>query len=354
MPVLSVITPWHNTPIALFEECARCVLHQSYTDFEWLIVDDGSDEESARFLDSFARTDPRIRVFHQEKSGVSFARNLALHHMTGAFFTFVDSDDTITRDFFSSALAALRSTNVDIVYGLLREIPSSVTLPHNGQQLVAGEDLRKLVRCMITGWDVPPMYNIGIHRPFAVAPRVYRASSFPDMRFDTGVFVGEDSLFNAITISRASSVLFVQEAWYNYISHDNSTVHTKRSADDILHILSGFDRYSDVALEQGWDASDIGVRFLRGILQPIYLFASYSSVREISSLITSILQLRAARFIKDIDLSQYVVPTRLHALALRVSIASLSRGLSVPLALTARIRHYVKDDTRLRRIIKRR
>lgn len=79
--------------------CLESVLSQSFSDFEVVLVDDGSPDNCGKICDDYARLDSRIRVIHQQNSGVSVARNVGLNHSVGDYVTFIDSDDWISIDF---------------------------------------------------------------------------------------------------------------------------------------------------------------------------------------------------------------------------------------------------------------
>ena len=83
-PAVSIIVPVYNAETAL-RRCIESILHQSCADFELLLVDDGSKDDSGAICDEYAAKDSRIRVFHKENGGVSAARNLALSAARGKY-----------------------------------------------------------------------------------------------------------------------------------------------------------------------------------------------------------------------------------------------------------------------------
>lgn len=91
-PVISVVVPVYNTEKYL-HRCVDSILAQTFTDFELLLIDDGSQDESGNICDSYACLDSRVRVFHKTNGGVSSARNLGLDKARGEWVTFCDSDD---------------------------------------------------------------------------------------------------------------------------------------------------------------------------------------------------------------------------------------------------------------------
>lgn len=94
MPRVTVIVPVYNAEKYL-HRCIDSILAQTFTDFELLLVDDGSKDRSGAICDDYAAKDSRIRVFHKENGGVSSARNLGLDNAKGEWVTFCDSDDYV-------------------------------------------------------------------------------------------------------------------------------------------------------------------------------------------------------------------------------------------------------------------
>ena len=91
-PKISVIVPVYNVEQYL-RRCIDSILSQTFSDFELLLIDDGSKDKSGDICDEYAAKDARIRVFHKVNGGVSSARNLGLVKANGEFIFFVDSDD---------------------------------------------------------------------------------------------------------------------------------------------------------------------------------------------------------------------------------------------------------------------
>lgn len=101
MPKISVIVPVYNTEPYL-RQCIDSILNQTFTDFELLLVDDGSTDHSGEICEEYAQIDTRIRVFHTANQGVSAARNLGISKACAKWITFVDSDDWVDIDFLYS------------------------------------------------------------------------------------------------------------------------------------------------------------------------------------------------------------------------------------------------------------
>ena len=103
-PVISVIVPVYKTEEYL-SKCIESILSQSFTDFELLLIDDGSPDRCGEICEEYARKDSRIRVFHQENRGNSAACNLGLDNSCGKYIVFVDSDDWVLPDYLQALYA---------------------------------------------------------------------------------------------------------------------------------------------------------------------------------------------------------------------------------------------------------
>lgn len=94
MCCISVIVPVYNSEKTL-TRCVDSILLQTFSDFELLLVDDGSTDSSGKMCDDYALKDHRVHVFHKKNGGVSSARNLGLDHVNGKWVAFCDSDDYV-------------------------------------------------------------------------------------------------------------------------------------------------------------------------------------------------------------------------------------------------------------------
>lgn len=111
-PKISIIVPVYNTEKYL-PRCINSILTQIFTDFELLLINDGSKDNSGNICEEYAKKDNRIKVLHKENGGVSSARNLGLDNTKGEWITFIDSDDKIEKEYLYNLYT--NSSNVDFV-----------------------------------------------------------------------------------------------------------------------------------------------------------------------------------------------------------------------------------------------
>lgn len=130
--MISIIIPVYNSEKYL-DKCIDGILTQSFSDFELLLVDDGSTDRSGNLCDEYAAKDKRIRVIHKENGGPSAARNTGSLASSGEYITFVDSDDYIDDDYLEILYNSLISNAADISTILITEIEEDeVPVKHTG------------------------------------------------------------------------------------------------------------------------------------------------------------------------------------------------------------------------------
>lgn len=113
-PLISIIVPIYNAERYL-NRCIDSVLSQTFTDFELLLIDDGSTDKSGDICDGYVQKDSRMKVFHIENAGVSAARNFGLDNARGEWITFVDADDWIDKDMYYKLYNEAILSEADIV-----------------------------------------------------------------------------------------------------------------------------------------------------------------------------------------------------------------------------------------------
>lgn len=99
-PKITVIVPVYNVA-ELLPRCIDSLLNQKFTDYELLLIDDGSTDGSGVICDEYVQKDNRLKVIHKQNEGVSKTRNRGIEESRGTWITFVDSDDYVTPDYLS-------------------------------------------------------------------------------------------------------------------------------------------------------------------------------------------------------------------------------------------------------------
>lgn len=113
MPQISIITPVYNTEKYLIK-CLDSIKKQTFSDFELILIDDGSTDDSPKILDDYAKNDSRFKVFHKKNEGVTKARKDGISHASGEYIAWVDSDDWIEETHLEQLYKAVTENSADI------------------------------------------------------------------------------------------------------------------------------------------------------------------------------------------------------------------------------------------------
>lgn len=113
-PIVSIIVPVYNVELYL-RKCLDSILAQTFTNFEAVLVDDGSSDNCGAICDEYAAKDSRFVVIHQQNAGIIEARIVGLHHSQGQMIAFVDDDDYLAPDYVEKLSYPIIYDGVDLV-----------------------------------------------------------------------------------------------------------------------------------------------------------------------------------------------------------------------------------------------
>ena len=213
---ISIIIPVYNVEHYL-DRCIDSVLRQTHSNFEALLIDDGSTDDSGDICDRWAKKDPRIRLVHHDTNyGTSEARNAGLAAASGNYIVFVDGDDYISPWFYEHMIKILLEYNVDFAacnYFLdanntVRE--PSYFVPTEG--IISRDDY----------WNME--VSGGYMFCAAVWNKLFKSHLWRDLRFRVGKYA-EDSFAMTEYVQKAGSIYITKEPLYYYFQRENSLSH---------------------------------------------------------------------------------------------------------------------------------
>lgn len=213
---ISVIVPVYNGEIYL-RDAVLSILAQTFTDFELLLIDDGSTDATPGLCDRFAAEDARIRAVHQPNRGVSAARNAGIALVVGEYICFADADDYLEPTMLEVLYRNAVDFDVDIsCCGLVQtnlQGTSDYRYCTKERELVT--DREHLIRQFF----VDPVYKQVLYSPCS---KIIRADIVKEVGFDERYRIGEDLLFNFRCLERARTFYLDNQGLYHYIKRQGS------------------------------------------------------------------------------------------------------------------------------------
>ena len=230
MPVLSIIVPVYQVENYL-HKCVDSILAQTFTDFELILVDDGSKDRSGQICDEYAEMDERVKVIHKENSGPSDTRNRGIEQAAGNYFMFVDSDDYIAPTMVECLYQSILKENADIAACNF---------------LYSFEDDRNQDFSTNIQWEVVSGAEIFYNRKndrscgywTVVWNKLYKSKVFGKLRFRAGKYYEDEFWANDI-YQMDIKMVTIPECLYYYRQHGNNSMKTTNSKKnlDILEAL---------------------------------------------------------------------------------------------------------------------
>ena len=211
--MISVIVPVYNAEKYL-DRCIQSILTQTYTDFELLLINDGSTDSSGAICDRYAEQDSRVRVFHKENGGVSSARNMGLDNAKGEWIAFVDSDDWVLDSYLYNLVS--HSHNVDLVISYAEYLYSNGERKNEeyASRMVSNE-IDVLFTENDLSWHTSPW------------AKLFNKKFCDQLRFIEGMHIGEDLVFLYTYMLKSNKIYVSNDTDYIYFVESQNSL-TKR------------------------------------------------------------------------------------------------------------------------------
>ena len=214
--LISVIVPVYNAEKHI-RHCIDSILTQTYQNFELILVNDGSKDNSLELCKAYEKQDGRIRVFDRENGGASAARNTGLDNMKGTYVLFVDSDDYISQNCLENLYKAAKLRDYDIVQCKISRtdevLKDSICVPF--QDL----DVTEITKIKALNYR---MYMV------SACGKIYASRIFKNFRFKEGI-IYEDEASYYILVDHSERIAILNETLYYYFMSDNSIMRNDNS-----------------------------------------------------------------------------------------------------------------------------
>lgn len=213
--LISVIIPVYNAEKTI-SKCIDSVLCQTYQDFEILLINDGSPDNSEEVCLKYAESDERVRYIKKENGGVSTARNRGINEAKGEYVSFIDSDDWIEPETLDVLFKSAKANNADIVIPRTRMVfcdtqgnfEKNVYNDDDYDLVVTKNSLKDEFEHLRESWAL-----------YSTCGRLYKKEHLEryNLRFDEEIKVLEDLCFNLSFIKYAESISHISNVVYNFL-----------------------------------------------------------------------------------------------------------------------------------------
>lgn len=222
---VSIVVPVYRAETSI-KKCVDSIVAQTFSDFELILVDDGSPDGSGAICDAYALSDSRVICIHKENGGVSSARNAGLDKAKGEYVVFVDSDDYVHRDY----VKFLYECRQDLVV-------CGVECRNNSEEVLFSVCLPE--GCYKNKNDIPfaELYQKNaFYSPYC---KLFRTDIIKENRiyFPSDISWGEDGMFVADYIAHIGSLRTIPEVLYYYVRYDEDSSLSTRVRPDIIDMV---------------------------------------------------------------------------------------------------------------------
>lgn len=227
MPKLSIIVPVYKVE-PYIHKCVDSILYQTFTDFELILVDDGSPDNCGKICDEYAQKDEHVRVIHKKNGGLSDARNFGLEVAVGEYISFIDSDDWVDKNIYTESLDYMKKNDLDIVCFDVTEVRSSKTLVRHkfeSDKVFEAED--GLYKILVDEIDN------------SACNKIFKRSIWKDVRFPVGRRF-EDVATTYKVFSNASKIGYMKKAYYYYLKREGSIIATSFNPQNKFECFMGY------------------------------------------------------------------------------------------------------------------
>ena len=210
-PSISIIVPIYNMEWCM-RKCIDSILAQTFTDFECLLIDDGSTDDSPAICDEYAQKDARVKVYHKPNGGLSDARNYGLERALGEYTIFADPDDWVDAEGLDQLYEKAKETNADrVMCDIYYNDPHSQRYRKQEPTNLSHFDvLKDLITGKVYGFTVTKLIKSELYHKFG-------------LKYPTGMYGCEDQFTICKLLKNNIRIEYFPIAYYHYMHYGNTT-----------------------------------------------------------------------------------------------------------------------------------
>ncbi len=284
--LISIIVPIYNTEKYL-HECLDSILNQSYTNFEVLLINDGSTDSSGTICQEYVERDSRFRYFEKDNGGVASARNLGLERSEGTYITFIDSDDWVEFNYLEVLYTALKENDTDVAISTYKRFAQDGVFYLRSYSKENDEFLNIGKRNRNSFLEILPKLGELDHSFYSISSKLIKREIIGNLLFDEQVSYAEDLNFFFRLYLGVESVVYVRDYTYIYRTHDASTSQNFNEL-KALHELEIFKRMFQQIEKMGITTFQYFRRLKNLVASRIAGFPTSKAIREYESFVSEV------------------------------------------------------------------
>ena len=284
--LISIIVPIYNTEKYL-HECLDSIINQNYTNFEVLLINDGSTDSSGTICQEYVERDSRFRYIEKDNGGVASARNLGLERSSGAYITFIDSDDWVEFNYLEVLYTALKENDTDVAISTYKRFAQDGVFYLRGYSKENDEFLNIGKRNRNSFLEILPKLGELDHSFYSISSKLIKREIIGNLLFDEQVSYAEDLNFFFHLYLGVESVVYVRDYTYIYRTHDASTSQNFNEL-KALHELEIFKRMFQQIEKMGITTFQYFRRLKNLVASRIAGFPTSKAIREYESFVSEV------------------------------------------------------------------
>ena len=220
--LISIVIPVYNAEKYL-EQCLNSIKNQTYKNFEVILVNDGSIDNSESICKVFVESDTRFRYYLKANGGASSARNLGLDNAQGKYITFIDADDWVDENHLEVLINNIKENNSDMAVSSIKKFDNvsrfKFRVYSNQEKYLLNYNKLNREEFLVI---LPRLIHASNSYKIAVS-KLFKKELLSDVRFDESIVYGEDLEFFFKIYNNISSISYVDEVTYVYRLHNERT-----------------------------------------------------------------------------------------------------------------------------------
>lgn len=241
LPLLSIIVPVYNVGKYL-PRCIDSILQMTYKNWQLILVDDGSTDDSGKICDDYTKRDARIEAYHVKNSGVSNARNVGMSHSKGDYIGFVDSDDWVHAEMYSQMIHFAEVNDCDMVqvgYAEARDEGDALNIYCDVEGMI------KNVNSILVEYAKGNITN-------NIWNKIFKRELVSEIKFDVNYAVGEDAKFVYECCKISNGIFITNFIGYFYYCRSDSVMREKFQPRRMEYL-----RLLDEQIQENWNNRDL-------------------------------------------------------------------------------------------------